>query len=343
MLNQGSLMKATLIAGLVLVAAQVGTGAQDSLSAAKDLYASAAYEDALSTLTRLTEGGGAAPEIARQVDEYRAFCLYALGRTSEAESVAETMIRREPMMKLDSPDVSPRLEVMFSTVRKRLLPSLIRERFKTARTALEQKNLKEAEPQLVEAKLMIADAQKLAIKDEGLADLSVLVDGFIQLVRSTADQRQATSMADQRQAAAQPAAGNMPQESPAAPAPASQRTDAAPAPAPRRNEADPAPAPVSAARVYTVDDVGVVPPTVLNQRMPAMTPDLVRITKAMKTSAVVEIVIDEKGDVVDATIIKSVNSSFDNIVLGAARRWKYRPALKDGVAVRYVKTIILVP
>ena len=229
-------MKATLIAGLVLVATQVGVGAQDSLTAAKDLYASAAYEDALSTLTRLTEGGGAAPDIARQVDEYRAFCLYALGRTGEAESVAETMIRRDPMMKLDSPDVSPRLEVMFSTVRKRLLPSLIRERFKTARTALEQKNLKEAEPQLAEAKLMIADAEKLAIKDEGLADLSVLVDGFLQLVRSTADQRQAT---------AQPAAANVPQESPAvtgsvAPATAPRRTEAAPAPAPRRTESAPA-------------------------------------------------------------------------------------------------------
>jgi TonB family protein len=314
-------MKATLIAGLVLVATQVGIGGQDSLTAAKDLYASAAYEDALSTLTRLTEGGGAAPDIARQVDEYRAFCLYALGRTGEAESVAETMIRREPMMKLDSPDVSPRLEVMFSTVRKRLLPSLIRERFKSARTALEQKNLSEAEPQLAEAKLMIADAEKLAIKDEGLADLSVLVDGFLQLVRSTADQRQAT---------AQPAATNIPQESPAPSAPA-----------PRR--AEPPPVPASAPRVYTVDDVGVVPPAVINQRMPAMTPDLVRITKAMKTSAVVELVIDEKGDVVDATIIKSVNTSFDNIVIGAARKWKYRPALKDGVAVRYVKTLILVP
>jgi len=334
-------MKATLIAGLVLVAAQVGIGAQDSLTAAKDLYASAAYEDALSTLTRLTEVGGAAPEIARQVDEYRAFCLYALGRTGEAESVAEAMIRREPMMKLDSPDVSPRLEVMFSTVRKRLLPTLIRERFKTARTALEQKKLAEAEPQLAEAKLMIADAEKLAIQDEGLADLSVLVDGFLQLVRSTADQRQAT---------AQPAGANVPKESaaataspPTAPAPTAPAATAPAATAPASRRTQPAPVPASPPRVYTVDDVGVVPPTVLNQRMPAMTPDLVRITKAMNTSAVVEIVIDEKGDVVDATIIKSVNQSFDNIVIGAARRWKYRPALKDGVAVRYVKTLILVP
>jgi TonB family protein len=324
-------MKATLIAGLVLVAAQVGIGAQDSLTAAKDLYASAAYEDALSTLTRLTEVGGAAPEIARQVDEYRAFCLYALGRTGEAESVAEAMIRREPMMKLDSPDVSPRLEAMFSTVRKRLLPTLIRERFKAARTALEQKKLAEAEPQLAEAKLMIADAEKLAIQDDGLADLGVLVDGFLQLVRSTAAQRQAT---------AQPAAESVPQESPAATASAPTAPAAMP---PAAQRIEPPPMPASAPRAYTVDDVGVVPPAVINQRMPAMTPDLVRITKAMKTSAVVELVIDEKGDVVDATILKSVNQSFDNLVIGAARRWKYRPALKDGVAVRYVKTLILVP
>jgi len=249
-------------------------------------------------------------------------------------------------MKLDSPDVSPRLEAMFSTVRKRLLPTLIRERFKAARTALEQKKLAEAEPQLAEAKLMIADAEKLAIQDEGLADLSVLVDGFLQLVRSTADQRQAT---------AQPAAANVAQESPAAtasapaalaptaPAPTAPAATAPAATGPASRRTEPAPVPASPPRVYTVDDVGVVPPAVINQRMPAMTPDLVRITKAMNTSAVVEIVIDEKGDVVDATVIKSVNTSFDNLVIGAARRWKYRPALKDGVAVRYVKTIILVP
>ena len=78
-------MRAILIIGVVLVAAGAGLGAQDPLSAAKDLYASAAYEDALSTLSRM-DGGSTAPEIARQVDEYRAFCLYALGRTREAES-----------------------------------------------------------------------------------------------------------------------------------------------------------------------------------------------------------------------------------------------------------------
>ena len=73
-----------------VAAAATANADQDSLDAAKDLYASAAYEEALSTLSRLSEGGVSAPAVARQVDEYRAFCLYALGRTAEAESVAES-------------------------------------------------------------------------------------------------------------------------------------------------------------------------------------------------------------------------------------------------------------
>jgi hypothetical protein len=43
---------------------------QDALTAAKDLYASAAYEDALAALTRVKES---APELAQQADEYAPF------------------------------------------------------------------------------------------------------------------------------------------------------------------------------------------------------------------------------------------------------------------------------
>jgi TonB family protein len=313
-------IKAIVVAGFVIVAAQIGLGAQDSLNAAKDLYASAAYEDALSTLTRLTEGL-TAPDIARQVDEYRAFCLYALGRTEEAESVAESIIRREPLMKLDAADASPRLETMFSKVRKRLLPGLIRDRFRTARSALDQKNLSAAEPQLVEARLMIREAEKLGVKDDGLADLTVLVDGFLQLVRSTAEQRPAPQPAT---VVPETAAGLAPR----------QRVEPVLAPTPSA---------VNSPRVYTVDDVGVRPPVVVNQRMPSLTPEMLRVIKAMNTSAILDVQIDERGDVVDAIVRKSLNSSFDNLMVGAARRWKYQPAMKDGAAVRYTKTVVLVP
>jgi TonB family protein len=309
----------------VLAAAAAGPRAQDPLSAAKDQYASAAYEDALSTLSRVD---GAASGVARQVDEYRAFCLYALGRTREAESIAESMIRREPLARLDAADASPRLESMFAEVRKRLLPSLIRDRFRVARAALEQKSLSGAEPQLTEARLMIAEAERLGVKDDGLADLSVLVDGFLQLIRSSADQRPAALPA-----AAVPVASAAGRPADQSPAGGSRPFEPAPAPSPA----------AAAARIYSVEDEGVVPPVVIEQRMPAMTVELQAITKASKTSGAIDVVIDENGRVADAAIRQSLNSSFDVLIVRTARNWKYRPATKDGTPVRYRKTLILVP
>ncbi|HXI31383.1 MAG TPA: hypothetical protein VNG89_23260, partial [Vicinamibacterales bacterium] len=142
-----------LILVLLLVCA-TALVAQDPLSAARDLYASAAYEDALSALERID--GGAPPDVARQIDEYRAFCLFALGRTRDAESVAETVIRRQPLAALDTADTSPRLERIFMDVRRRLLPSLIREQFRSARSALDRRSFDAAEPPLKDARLMIA-------------------------------------------------------------------------------------------------------------------------------------------------------------------------------------------
>ena len=314
-------MRAILIIGAVLVAATAGLTAQDTISVARDLYASAAYEDALSTLSRMD---GGSPEIARQVDEYRAFCLYALGRTREAESIAESMVRKHPLAGLDA-DASPRLETMFAGVRKRLLPSLIRERFRTARSALDQKNFAAAEPPLSEARLMIVEAEKLGVNDEGLADLGVLVGGFLQLIRSTAEQPASAQLAMPAAAmAAGPAVAPRPVASAQAPLAAAL-------------------AAAGGGRVYAVEDEGVIPPVVLQQRMPAMTLEMKQITKALKTTGMIDIVIDESGDVVDATIRQSLNSSFDTLIVRSARRWKYRPAMKDGVPVRYLKTLVLVP
>jgi len=87
----------------------------------------------------------------------------------------------------------------------------------------------------------------------------------------------------------------------------------------------------------------VSPPVVLQQRMPAMTLEMQQITKAMHSSGMIDLVIDESGNVIDATIRQSLNASFDTLMVRSARRWKYRPAMKDGVPVRYVKTLVLVP
>ncbi|HJZ74843.1 MAG TPA: energy transducer TonB [Vicinamibacterales bacterium] len=317
-------MKSLLMVSLALVIGAASLGAQDTLSAARDLYASAAYEDALATLGRLD--GATSADVSRQIDEYRAFCLFALGRTNEAESVAEALVRRQPLATLDTADTSPRLERMFSDVRKRLLPSLIREQFRTARSEIDRKNFSTAEPPLTEARLMIAEAQRLGVKDDGLGDLSVLVEGFLQLIRSSAEQR----LAPKVEAVATAAVTTTP-----APRPVAAPPPAAPA--------HPASAAASAAAVYTIADEGVAPPITIDQRVPAMDPQLQTIMRSTKKRGMFDIVIDESGRVVETTVRRSLNASFDSLVVRTAARWRYQPARKDGVPVKFVKTIVLVP
>ena len=320
-------MRTTIIAGMLLFAAPAGLRSQDLLNAARDQYASAAYEDALSTLSRMD--ASVAPEVARQAEEYRAFCLYALGRTGEAETVAESMIRREPLLRLEAADASPRLESMFTDVRRRLLPSLIRERYRTARAAVDQKSFDTAETPLTEAHRMIAEAERIGVKDDGLADLNVLVDGFLQLIRSKADQR----------LAAQPVvAAAAPPPAPAVRAAVAERAEA-----PHAARAGAPAAATIVARVYSAADEGVAPPVALEQRMPAMSTEMQQVARAVKTRGMMDVLIDESGRVVDATIRQGLNPTIDALIIRSARSWKYRPASKDGTPVRYLKTLLLVP
>ena len=217
----------TIVAfGFVLAAATTAFSAQDLLNTAKDQYASAAYEDALATLNRVEQGS---PDVARQVEEYRVFCLFALGRTTEAETSAEAFMRTQPLARLD--DASPRIEAMFQAVRKRLLPSLIRAEYRTARSALDEKNFPKGEPHLIQARNMLAAAREAGAWDESLADLSVLVDGFIELGRG----------------AAKPAPAEAPRQAPAPAAP--------PREAVSRLRADP-----QAPAIYTTGDDGIIAP-----------------------------------------------------------------------------------
>lgn len=294
-------MKTAALVATAVLALATGLGAQDALHAAKDLYASAAYEDALTTLSAVT--ADSVVDVRRQADQYRAFCLFALGRTAEAESVVETIIKQDPLARLDSADASPRVEAMFTSVRKRLLPSIIREHFRLARAVLDRKDYAGAEPHLVQTKLMMAEAETLGIADDGFTDLHVLVDGFLDLIHATTERR----------AAAQPAAA-------AVMAPAAASTPAR----------------------YTAADEGITPPVAINQRMPSMSGDMLKLAQASHRSGILEVVIDENGDVQEAVVIQSLVPGFDESVVALARRWKYKPATKGGVPVRYTKTIALV-
>src|SRR5437763_299845 len=179
-------MKPLLIACACMGLA-VSLAAQDRLSAARDLYAAAAYEDALTTLGRANDGASAAPSAGdiERVEEYKAFCLFALGRNQDAQSTAEGLIGRNPLLQVDA-DASPRIAAMFADVRKKLMPSLVRERYRTARAAIDRKEYSAAEPQLTYLRRMLDEADKIGAADETMGDLRVLVDGFMELTRAAA-------------------------------------------------------------------------------------------------------------------------------------------------------------
>jgi hypothetical protein len=78
------------------VLAQV-PAARDVVGAARDLYASARYDEALAVLNDLrpTDTGAAASD-RKSIEQYRSLCLLALGRGTEAESAIAAVVTADP-------------------------------------------------------------------------------------------------------------------------------------------------------------------------------------------------------------------------------------------------------
>src|SRR5262252_9481539 len=113
--------------------------AADDFEAAKALYVSASYEDALAALDKVDR---TADPI--QVNAYRALCLVALGRVRDAEAPLEQIVRANPLYKPAPEDVSPRLVELFNQVRVRTLPDVVRQLYADAKSSFEAKNVAEA-------------------------------------------------------------------------------------------------------------------------------------------------------------------------------------------------------
>jgi hypothetical protein len=206
--------------------------AQGSLSGARELYTAAAYEDALSVLNGL-RGAERGAEDGRAINEYRALCLLALGRTDEATTAIQAMVTAVPSYHLSETEVSPRVRAAFRSVRQRMLPAIIQQKYTEARAAFDRKNLPVA-----------SDGFKLVLELLSDPDLG-----------SVANQPQLSQLRPMAISFRDLAAASTPPPSPAAPAPA-------PAPAPRPRPAAP--------RIYSLGDANVVPPTVLRQTMPVL-------------------------------------------------------------------------
>jgi len=155
-------------------------GAADDLSAARDLYASAAYEEALAALNRVRAAGAPATD-AFAVEQYRAFCLLALGRGSEAQSSIEALVMADPLYQPSS-EVSPRVRTAFSEVRRRLLPSIIPQQYAKAKAAFDRKDYVAASAGFGQVLKVMADPEVVQMAGQPpLSDIKTLATGFQEL------------------------------------------------------------------------------------------------------------------------------------------------------------------
>ncbi len=110
---------ANCLAAIIVAAMAPAAAAQDSLAAARDLYTAAAYEDALALLDRLRAADHRVDD-SRFIEQYRAFCFLALGRTTDAERAIEAVVTAAPAYRPTDNDASPRVRSAFRDVRRRL-------------------------------------------------------------------------------------------------------------------------------------------------------------------------------------------------------------------------------
>jgi tetratricopeptide (TPR) repeat protein len=295
---------------LVAITGWLAKAAAGDLDSAKALYAAASYEEALATLEQL---GGGADSI--QVNQYRALCLLALGRAHDAEAPLQQIVSADPLYKLPAAEVSPRLVDLFRDVRKRTLPSAARQLYTRAKNNYDAKNLSEAAKDFKTLMALLKEPEAAERASE-LADLKSLADGFLTLAEA--------------QLAAQ---------KPPAPAPPPPAVTAAPAPAPA-----PESAPASVAserRIYTSEDSDVKPPIEIQRQMPSWTPS--SATQKISTfKGALRIVIDEHGAVESAEMLSSVYPTYNALLLKSAKTWRYQPATRNGVPVRYATTLEIV-
>jgi len=277
--------------------------AQDSLSAARELYASAAYEDALAVLSRLN-AAGMRPDDGRTADQYRALCLLALGKTAEAAQAIEAVVAGQPLYRPSEGDVSPRVRAAFSDVRQRVLPGLVQQRYALYKMAFDRKDYQTASTGFNELLALYTDPDMaLAGSRPPLSDLRVLIGGFYEL------SLQASAPAS-------------------APEPAARATASA-------FRGTPAPSIIQEPqKLYSSTDSDVVPPVVLRQQLPSY-PGQVK----QPLIGAVEVVIDENGYVIQASMRASVLPTYDRQVVGAAQNWRYKPATLNGTPVKFRKVV----
>jgi tetratricopeptide (TPR) repeat protein len=168
-------------AAILVISGSLAHG-QETIQQVKALYASAAYEDVLTMVTRL-QAANRRPE----VEQYRVFCLVALGRTAEAEKAIETVLSADPSFVPDAEETSPRIQAMFVRIRRTLIPEIAQRKYVEAKAAFDRKEMATARSQF-ESLLQLIDGNAAADDENDeepmLGELRLLASGFLDLSKA---------------------------------------------------------------------------------------------------------------------------------------------------------------
>jgi len=292
-------LRIALTCVVLLLVAAPRVYAQAPLDVARDLYATADYEKALTLLDDLIARSETA-QIRQEAELYRALCFLALGKRDDADRVVETIVQRDPLYRAPD-DIAPRMRTAFGEAKKRLLPSIIQQHYNSAKAAFDAKNFGVAGEGFQRVLDALNDPDmKHAAAQSPLADLKTLASGFRDLSVQAIPPPPVAAML-----AAPP---------PVQPVQAQTQT---------------------VTKIYNGTEPGVIPPVAIMQEFPKYPG---RVPSGGILGAV-EIVIDQNGSVESASMQTPVLSGYDNIVVQAARSWRYQPARVNGQPVKYRKSI----
>jgi len=295
------LLKIVLTCVVLLLAGAARVYAQAPLDVARDLYATADYEKALTLLDDLISREMGPKR--QEAELYRALCFLALGKRDDADRAVETIVQRDPLYRAPE-DIAPRMRTAFGDAKKRLLPTIIQQHYNAAKAAFDAKDFGTAGEGFQRVLDAINDPDmKHAASQSPLVDLKTLASGFRDL------SVQATP-----------------------PPPPVAAILATPPPVQQVQAQSQA---VSASRIYSSLDSGVIPPVVIMQEFPKYPG---RVPQGGILGAV-DIVIDQTGSVESASMQTPVLSGYDAMIVQAARAWRYQPARVNGQPVKFRKSI----
>jgi TonB family protein len=314
----------TLVAAVTIAMAHVApANAQETLQHVKELYASAAYEDALGVLSRLQS-----PEQRLEIERYRVYCLIALDRPAEAEKAIVGILAEDPLYSPE--DAAPRVVDLFKRVKRQSAPQIARALYNDGKTAMARKEHDRAARKF-EQLLQMTEGSEFR-SDTLISELRLLASGFLDLARASATAEPPKPTATATTGTVPAPVPNLAQvpspNSGPVPAPADSVTGI---PAAARNGSSPGSGVAAGNSVVT-------PPVPLRQDLPRWVP-YDNATRQTEYKGAIKVTISADGKVQAAEIVTPTDRTYDRQLLNAARGWLYEPAKRDGVPIASEKIV----